>query len=410
MDNKKNIIWNSLGSTLNCLSSLIFLVIVTRINGLNDAGIFSYGFATACLFFTISIYSTRAFQVTDLNEEHKSSDYLYNRLTTSAIMLIIALLFCLWRGYNLYKSSILLLLCFYKVVETIDETLYGIMQKDNRLDLAGKSMTYRSIINYIVFLVIDLLTNNLIIAIVGLIISYILFMVIVNRKYLKTVKVTKKAFSFKTNRELLIIGWNTFLFTFFTIYLMNAPRYAIDFYLTEELQSIYGIIAMPAMVMSLLSQFIAHPFLVNISKSLQDNDKKSVKKVIRNLLLVLTILGVLVIGAAYLLGIPVLELIYGVELKAYKWDFMIIMLGALFYGLSILISYILIAMRKTFCQVIVVGLSSVLALFISNYLVKSQMIFGSAISYLIIMVVNFCLYFIVLKIMLKKIDKNELSI
>ena len=46
----KKILWNTIGSTVNALSSLVFLIIVTRINGINEAGIFSYSFATACLF------------------------------------------------------------------------------------------------------------------------------------------------------------------------------------------------------------------------------------------------------------------------------------------------------------------------------------------------------------------------
>ena len=54
---KKNFIWNLIGSTINSFTSLIFLIIVTRINGIEAAGIFTFAFSTACLFYIIGIYS-----------------------------------------------------------------------------------------------------------------------------------------------------------------------------------------------------------------------------------------------------------------------------------------------------------------------------------------------------------------
>ncbi len=37
---KKNVIWNMIGTTANAFNSLFFMIIVTRINGLKDSGIF----------------------------------------------------------------------------------------------------------------------------------------------------------------------------------------------------------------------------------------------------------------------------------------------------------------------------------------------------------------------------------
>ena len=62
---KKNIIWNIVGTTLNAFNSLFFLIIATRINGVNDAGIFTFAFSTATLFNIIGVYSGRVYQVTD---------------------------------------------------------------------------------------------------------------------------------------------------------------------------------------------------------------------------------------------------------------------------------------------------------------------------------------------------------
>ena len=41
MQFKKNFIWNTLGTGLNAFNSLFFMIIATRINGVEKAGVFS---------------------------------------------------------------------------------------------------------------------------------------------------------------------------------------------------------------------------------------------------------------------------------------------------------------------------------------------------------------------------------
>ena len=45
--NKKNYIWNTIGSTLFSFNSLFLAIIVTRINGIANAGILSLVFSTS---------------------------------------------------------------------------------------------------------------------------------------------------------------------------------------------------------------------------------------------------------------------------------------------------------------------------------------------------------------------------
>lgn len=47
---RKNFTWNLVGSTAWAFVSLFYMMIVTRINGIDDAGIFSFAFSTASFF------------------------------------------------------------------------------------------------------------------------------------------------------------------------------------------------------------------------------------------------------------------------------------------------------------------------------------------------------------------------
>ena len=68
------------------------------------------------------------------------------------------------------------------------------------------------------------------------------------------------------------IGLFTFGFTFLTLYVINAPKYAIDELATNNVQTIFGIVVMPATVLILFGQYIIQPFLLSLKEKL-NNDK-----------------------------------------------------------------------------------------------------------------------------------------
>ena len=65
MNNKKNFIWNFLGLSINSFNSLFFLIIVNRINGGNDGGIFTYAYSLVCLTYFIGLFFNRPYQITN---------------------------------------------------------------------------------------------------------------------------------------------------------------------------------------------------------------------------------------------------------------------------------------------------------------------------------------------------------
>ena len=129
----KNFLYNTIGTTSFALTSLIFLIIVTRINGTEDAGVFTFAFSLASLLITIGNYATRTFQVTETNEKFTDFNFIYHRIITCVLMLVIGLIYSIINGYEIYKFSIIIQLVIYRAIESFSEVLYGIMQKNNEL-------------------------------------------------------------------------------------------------------------------------------------------------------------------------------------------------------------------------------------------------------------------------------------
>ncbi len=403
---RKNVIWNIIGATANAFNSLFFTIIVTRINGTFDAGIFSYSFATACMLYIVGVYAGRTFQVTDISKENSDTDYIYNRIITCIIMIIVSILFVIIKGYEIYKSIIFVLLCFFKCSEAFAEVLYGVLQKDGKLYKVGISMFVKAVIALVLFLIIDAITKNLMVACTSILIVNILIMIIYDYKNIKKVNLIKTKYSNKVNIRLFKAGFYTFILTFLGIYLINAPRYAIDDILTSDMQTIFGIIIMPATFMGLLGQYIIQPCLTKISENIKNENYNKLKNIVKILTLIILIFGIIVTIAAWLLEVPVLELVYGIHLSSYFESMMIIIIGSILYSLSTILSAILIAMRKTLYQVVVYIITAVIVTISAYNLVNIIQIKGAAITYFITMLIVSLAFAIYTIINMKRYKRN----
>lgn len=405
----KNFIWNIFGTGLNSFNSLFFLIIVTRINGMNDAGIFSIAYSTALILYTIGLYSGRLCQVTDIEKRVSDKDYVINRLMTCLLMILIAVIFVFAKQYAPYKMGIFLLLCIYKATEAFGEILYGIMQKSELLYKSGQSLTMKSIGGFVLFLVVDWLTHNLIFAILTIILLNIVILVVFDFIF-----VSKKLIDFTTKLNWKNV-WHIFQSEFFVfansfagIYVLNAPKYAIDSYLTEDVQAIFGYIMMPATVITLFTQFIFMPYLNKLRELYEQKNMKEFNAIALKIKLAIIAFGVLASIAAYGIGPEVLSIIYGEDLIDYRMNLTIIIVAYILYGISYVNLVLLTTTRNTFVQFVVYLVTMFVALIGSNLLVQKLQINGATISVVVTLGVQFILYTIVTKLIFRKIEKEAI--
>ena len=403
---KKNFLWNVIGMTCNCFNSLFFMILITRINSMDDAGIFTLSFSIACLVYYIGTYAGRVYQVTNVNDSITDSDFIIHRAITCVMMVFISLMYCFISGYSLYKFTVVILLCIYKSLEAFSDVLYGVVQKNNNLYQVGISLTIKSVFALILFVVVDIVTRNIIYSILFAILAWILVIVLYDFKNVNYVSKFKLHFNISSLRDIFKNGFFVFIINFLSSYIVNAPKYALDGRASNELQAIFGIILMPATLISLGVQYFIQPFLEQLMSSFKNNDKKAFNKVVIKLLFITSGLGVICLIGAYILGIPVLSLVYGLELSAYLFELEIIIFGSIFFALSLILSSALITVRYNFIQFIVFVITSVFGFFISIILITRFSIDGAAYAYSCIMLLEFFLYGLIYLMLQKNLFKN----
>ena len=93
----------------------------------------------------------------------------------------------------------------------------------------------------------------------------------------------------------------------------------------------------------------------------------------------------------YLLGIPILSILYKTDLNAYKIDLIILLIGGGMYALSNFLIIVLTTIRKQNKLIGIYVISSILVYFLSNKLVSLFGITGATLTYTFSMIlVSIC--------------------
>ena len=106
----------------------------------------------------------------------------------------------------------------------------------------------------------------------------------------------------------------------------------------------------------------------------------------------------------YFIGVPFLNLIYSSNFNNYKLELIIIIVGSIFYAVSMICSSFLTSIRKIKPQLYMNILFSIFAFIISLIFVKLFGIMGGAISYSTIMFIRMMVYLIYT---IKKLENKE---
>ncbi len=382
-ESRKNFLWNTLGAGLNSFHSPLFLVLVSRQFGLADAGYFSLAFATGVLLSNVGLFSVRSYQITDISGEHTDSVYLSARLISTGGMILLTI------GYALLKLPdstllvwLLILQGLWRVPEVLADCLHGSLQMKGRLDLAGKSLFLRAVLCVLAFAVGVYVFEDLLLANLALIFASLLVFVAVDiPSYRRVCPGQKIRFSFEV-RALLRACFPLFLTSLLYAYLLNAQRYAIDWFGSPEIQTQFSILILPASLIWALFILAMNPLLPRLADSYFTGRRKEFGKTVRLLLisvLVMSVAGVLGMKA---FGIRLFEYIFKTELSRYEPLFYIACAGAGFLCAATVFSNLLVLIREKRRLLISYAFVAILTFGISALLIRGRELTGGAEAYL----------------------------
>lgn len=398
--------WNSVSGLMFAMQSAVMLIVITRTNGLEDAGIFSIAYAIGSLMSFIGEYGVRKYQVSDINEKVSFTDYHSHRVITCLIMLV-AFVIYVGAGYvsGRYSSNkfwVIIFVCLLKLVEAYADVYYSRYQQMRRLDVAAKTNTFRIGLAMAACMISLVITHNLLIS------SIVWFIVALITMVMSSMLVAPEygGIHFRINKEALIKLTKEclplFLGSFLLLYVGNAPKYAIDAVLDDTAQACYNFIFMPVFVIGLFANFVFNPILVKLAHKWARREMKVFTKIVIRQIGVIAVITMAAIAVALTIGCPVLGWLYNADLHEFRPHLTILMVGG---GMLALVNFFTVVVTVVRGQNhLMVGYVAVAiaAKLMSHTYVAKYGIMGATVLYTALMTLLAVTFAVVLIVCVKK--------
>jgi O-antigen/teichoic acid export membrane protein len=398
---------NLASSTILALQSLIMTMVISHWGELADVGVFSLGFASANLFLNMGRFGMRNYQVSDADERFAFPTYLRSRIVTVIAMMICAAAYTGIAGmvlqYSNEKMLAIVLLCLLKAEDAFEDVYHGNYQQHMRLDVAGTLLSVRLLLSIVVFALAFFTTRQLNLSLtlsIAVCALFIIWEIKLVRSQLDLPKdnrgLTTDDGSMRATKSLIKDCFPLFIAAFVAFYTVNVPKYAIDAFQGDEVQAIFGYLFMPVFMVNLLASSIFQPQVSQLSKLWTEGKTALFSRGIKRQVVVTIALGVMCMSGAWLIGVPVLDILYKAHLEEYKSLLVLLMAGGCFYALAILavIGLTIIRAQQNVGKLYIV--LSVVATISSWTLVPEYGLTGASLSYTMTMGVQAISFLVIL--------------
>jgi polysaccharide biosynthesis protein, probable transporter len=391
-------IWNLLGNFAAAAVSVLYLLIVSRMQTSEVADQFSLATSIGNLWIIIGQFQVRNYQATDVKSSHPFSAYYFTRLLT-VTMMVISLFPYLWTiNYDFTNNSVMIItwIIVYRVADAFSDLFQGYFQQHGRLDIAGKAMVYRYALSVLILLFGLLLSHSMVLTLLALALFNLFFVFSYDYAHFKLFDKLNFRNSFSRNTidesfKIIRVCFSLFIYGFLLTLVFNEAKLSISGAYAKGIveagaQRDYNILFMPVFFMSLCI-LVVRPLITQMAELWQRKKFQVFYKMFLKILLLTLSIGIVITFLTYLIGVNVLSLIFGLDLLKYKLELTILVLSGVLYSFSIILENILIIMRKHYYLLSVYILMFIVTKMITTELVNKYQIMGASISFCIAMIV-----------------------
>ena len=392
----------TIGMMVFSFSSVLLLLVVTRVLGKSEAGLCSIGWAICQQMLTIGLFGTRNVQVSDIDDTFLFSDFFSMKIISILMMLIGSLIYSFLLHLTVLEIKFSFLLSVLMSSEAFADVFAGYFQKNDKIGIVGLSYIIRVLMYDLLFIISLFVFHSVTLSIsIAICISYLWLLVF----DFTLIRRTENVFCFDLGRLKKVVSSSIAICVsaFLTNYIVNIPKNSIALYLDNTMQTYYNILAMPSFIISLFASVIIVPMYTDIAFLAYNDMKKFVKKIIKiQVLLIILTATFLVLGE--LLGVPVINFLYEVNINLYRLEFAVLIVSGGFSSLATFYVYIITVFSKSKFLFWVYGLVSILSTLFSNYLVQNFELFGATLIYFFsTLLISLLLFFSIISITKKNI-------
>ena len=377
----RDYLWNTASSFMTALATVVMLLVVTRTAGIRAAGVYSLAIAVGQQFQTLGMYEVRTYHVTDLRHRFTFGTYLATRIVTVALMLVGITTYAVLSSSDVHHCVLVTLVASLRVFDAFEDVYVCELQRVGRLDLGGRACFWRALSTTASFSGMLVATGNLL---VSTVVSLVVSLVVMVGVYLPPSRglfPLRPTWDPRRVGQVLLACLPLFLASFISMYLSNAPRFAIDRYLDPTQQGYFAILFMPAVTINLMSLVIFRPLLTPMAALWARGARPEFTRLVRRgLASALAAFGVVAL-ITYVAGPPLLALVFGKDVSAFSVELMVLVAGGAMNAASVVLYYALATMRLQRTIFLGYALAALVMTALCLTLVPAHALLGAALAY-----------------------------
>jgi len=403
-----NIAWNTAGNIFYLGCQWLLSVVVVRISGsYAEAGILTLAISVTNIFAVLATFGVRNYQVSDVTEKYAQSDYISHRVLTCSAAMGLCAVFVVINGYPASTSLSIIAYMLMKTVEAASDVFHGILQKQWRLDIVGKSYIYRGVILLISFTAMYKYTDSLLLSLLIMAVLTLMVFLLYDYRIVKRLSDVSCTFRiekiFQLSKECLpALGYAICINS-----IVSVARFFIEQHHGEETLGYYGSVSTIAVVVQIASSLILSPLNGVISDYYARGERHKILEMLgKTAVLLFALTGIAVAGAA-VLGKFVLALLFGRSIEPYAYLLIPTIITSGLTGLVWFLGMLLTIMREMKMLLFGAAIGVAVSVGLSALLIPSLVFDGANIAIIAAFSAVAVLYTVVTAAVLRKKGSNR---
>lgn len=345
MSLKKNFSWSLFGNIIYAACQWGIISVIAKMGTVQMVGQFSLGLAISAPLIMLTNLQLRSVQATDTKSEIKFGNYLGLRILTGFFFTILLFIILVFQNNSLETILIVLMVSVVKLVESVSDVIFGLFQKEERMDKISISRMIKGIFSVIIFTIIMLITDSLVYSLLIQIISLIIILILFDLRNAKYFTSVKPLFNRIVLKKLLIISFPLGIVHMLGSLNTNLPRYFLENTSGEEALGYFAAMAYIIVAGDTVITALGQSATPRLAKYYSIKAKSQFINLISKLTLMGFSVGILGTLITFLFGAELLEFLYTKDYASNKNVFLIIVISANITYLGSFISYAITAAR-----------------------------------------------------------------
>lgn len=319
-------IMNIVGTLLMAINQWLQIILITRLLGLYEVGLFSYFLALTGPLVLFSRFTLARLLPTQRRLKYDYIIFKQFRTVTNYAFIIVSIILMIFIDLGMYEKICFMIFIIFKYYENKEEFIYTENIAESRILFLGQSKIIKSIVIIILFSISTFIFESLMMSITSLFIGQFLVYYFFDRKHSISIKNDWSSMTAAQFKNIFLLGFGLCVVEILSSLSTNIPRYILEEYHSVEVLGIFATIMYFTVITNNIVMAINEGVIANLSRE----SMASIRKFYRSFFKLCIMFSVLIIIGEIILilyGNDIVILVYGSEFIGLERE--MILLGVL---------------------------------------------------------------------------------